>query len=82
MATFAEDTAVKAVQETIDISARKLQSAVNEVAILRKWRIKFNEYKSVYIDFTDNKIKQPIFINGTEVPYANAAKYLGMSLDA
>jgi hypothetical protein len=30
-----------------------------------------------------NKIRQPpIFINGTHVPYANTAKYLGMTLDA
>jgi hypothetical protein len=48
------------------------------------WQIKLNESKSVYIDFTNNKIKQqqPIFINGTKVPYANTAKYLGMTLDA
>jgi hypothetical protein len=26
--------------------------------------------------------QQPTFINGTEVPYANTAKYLGMTLDA
>jgi hypothetical protein len=42
-----------------------------------------NESKSVHIDFTNNKIKQqPIIINGTNVPYANTAKYLGMTLDA
>jgi hypothetical protein len=81
LATFADDTAV---METVDISIRKLQSAVNKVAIwIRKWRIKLNESKSVHIYFTNNKIKQqPIFINGTEVPYANTAKYLGMTLDA
>jgi hypothetical protein len=26
--------------------------------------------------------QQPIFINGTQVPYANTAKYLGMTIDA
>jgi hypothetical protein len=26
--------------------------------------------------------QQPIFINGTKVPYANTAKYLGMTFDA
>jgi hypothetical protein len=26
--------------------------------------------------------QQPILINGTQVPYANIAKYLGMALDA
>jgi predicted GIY-YIG superfamily endonuclease len=81
MATFANDTAVVAIGETVDISTRRLQSAVNRVASwTRKWRIKLNESKSVHIDFTKNKIiQQPIFINGTKVPYA---KYLGMTLDA
>jgi hypothetical protein len=77
MATFADDTAVMAIGETIDISIRKLQSAVNKVAIwTRKLRIKLNESKSVHIDITNNKIKQqPIFINGTKVPYVNTAWY-------
>jgi hypothetical protein len=72
-----------AIGETVDISTRKLQSAINKVAIwTRKWRIKLNESKSLQIDFANNKIKQqPIFINGTKVPYANTAKYLGMTLD-
>jgi hypothetical protein len=84
MATFADDTAVMAIGETVDISTRKVQSAVNKKAIwTRKWRIKLNESKSVHIDFTNNKIKQkPIFNTGTKVPYANTAKYLGMTLDA
>jgi predicted ATP-grasp superfamily ATP-dependent carboligase len=67
MATFADDTAVMAIRETVDISTRKLQSAVKKVAIwTRKWRIKLNVSISVHIDFTNNKIKQqPIFIIGT-----------------
>jgi hypothetical protein len=49
----------------------------------RNWGIKLNESKSVHIDFIDKKIrKQPIFINGTKVPYANTAKYLGTTFDA
>jgi hypothetical protein len=61
-----------------------LHSVAYKVAIwTRKWRMKLNESKSVHIDFTNNKIKQqPVFINGTKVPYANTAKYLGMNLDA
>jgi hypothetical protein len=59
MATFADDTAVMAIGETVDISTRKLQSTVNKVAIwTRKWQIKLNESKSIHIDFTNNKIKQ------------------------
>jgi hypothetical protein len=73
-----------AIGENVDISNRKLQSAVNKVAIwTRKWRIKLNESKSVHIDFTNTKTKQqPILINGTKVPFTNTAKYLGMTLDA
>jgi hypothetical protein len=49
----------------------------------RKWRIKLNEYKSVHINFTNNKIrKKAIFIKETKFPYANTAKYLGMTLDS
>jgi hypothetical protein len=64
MATFADDTAVVAIGEAVDISTRKLQSAANNVAIwTRKWRIKLNESQSVHIDFTNNNIKQQsIFI--------------------
>jgi hypothetical protein len=84
MATFADDTTVMAIGETVDISTRKLQSAVNKVAIwTRKWRKKLNESKLIHVDFTNKKIrKQPIFINGTKVPHDNTAKYLGMTLDA
>jgi hypothetical protein len=49
----------------------------------RKWEIKLTESKSVHVDFTNKKIRQqPIFINSTKVPYANTAKYPGMTLDA
>jgi hypothetical protein len=36
MATFADDTAVMAIRETVDISTRKLQSAVNKDALWTK----------------------------------------------
>jgi hypothetical protein len=68
-------------RETVESSTRKLQSAVNKVAIWTgKWRLKLNESKSIHIDFTNKESRQqPIFINGTKVPYANTAKYLGMT---
>jgi hypothetical protein len=83
-ATFADDTAVLAVGETVETSTKKLQSAVNKVATwTTKWRIELNESKSVHIDFTNKRItQQSIFINGAQVPYTNTAKYLGMNLDA
>jgi hypothetical protein len=84
IATIEDDTAVMTIGENVDISTRKQQSAVNKVAMWkRKGRIKFNESKSVNIDFTDKKIRQlRNFINGTKVPYANTAKYFVMILDA
>jgi hypothetical protein len=62
---------------------KKLQSALNNIAIwTKKWRIKLNESKSVHIDFTNKRIsRRPIYINGTQISYANTAKYLGMTLD-
>jgi hypothetical protein len=84
MVTFAEDTAFMAIGETVQNATRKLQSAVNKVDIwTRKWRRKLNEYRLVYVDSTKKKIRQhPVFMNGTQVPYANTGKYLGMILDA
>jgi hypothetical protein len=67
MATFGDDTVVMVVRDTVESSTRKLQSAVNKVAIWtkKKCRIKLNESKSVHTDFTNKKIKQqPVFISG------------------
>jgi hypothetical protein len=84
MATLADDTSVMAVGEPAENSTRKLQSAVNKFAMWTKgWRIQPDESKSIYIDFTNMKIRQqPIFIGGTKVPCANTAKYLGTTLHA
>jgi hypothetical protein len=62
---------------------KNLQSALNKIAIwTKKWRIKLNESNSVHIYFTNKRTTQrPIYINGTQIPYANTAKYLGMTLD-
>ena len=84
IATFADDTAVLSVAETIEQSTAKLQKAVNHVIIwTKKWRIKLNETKSVHLDFTNKKIQcfPRIMINGTLIPHSNTAKYLGMTLD-
>ena len=60
-----------------------LQRTADNIATwTRKWRIKLNEEKSTYINFTNKKIDQrPIFINGVRITPANTAKYLGMTLD-
>lgn len=84
MVTFADDTAIIAVGDEAEVAANKLQKAINDVCDwTNKWRIKLNEAKSVHINFTNKKINVVhVHINGKEVPYANTAKYLGMTLDA
>ena len=49
----------------------------------QKWHVQFNESKSVWINFTNRRLKHiPVTINNQKVPYASTAKYLGMTLDA
>jgi hypothetical protein len=84
VATFADDTALVSVNNDIVSSTNALQLASDKlVSWTKKWRIKLNEQKSTHINFTNKKISQilPLYINGTKVPYANTAKYLGMTLD-
>ena len=83
IATFADDTAILAVGDTIEESTNKLQNAINEVCNwTRNWRIKLNEQKSTHITFTNQKVQPlPIRINNEIISHANTAKYLGMTLD-
>lgn len=84
LATFADDTAILAVGKTIEETTAKLQNALNKVnQWTRDWRIALNETKSVHVNFTYKKINDlPIFLNLARIPFANEAKYLGMTLDA
>lgn len=84
MATFADDTAILAVDKGVETATMKLQHAVNRVRDwTQRWRIKLNETKSIQVNFTYKKIVTlPIYINNQIVPHANVAKYLGMNLDA
>ena len=83
-ATFADDTAILAVGNTVRESTKNLQKALNSItAWTRKWRIKLNNEKSVHINFTNCDITyHPLYIDNTTIPYSNTAKYLGMTLDA
>lgn len=84
VATFADDTAILAMDESVESSTRKLQRALNKVYNWTKtWRIVLNETKSTHVNFTYKKVNNlPIYINSVQIPYANEAKYLGMTLDA
>lgn len=84
MATFANDTAILAVGDTVEEATYNLQSAVNKISVwTKKWRIQLNGSKSIHVNFTNKKIQNiPIIIDSLAIPYANEAKYLGMTLDA
>jgi hypothetical protein len=42
-----------------------------------------SETKSVHVNFTNRKVGSfQVMMNGNQIPYANMAKYLGMTLDA
>lgn len=83
IATFADDTAVMAVGDTHEEAADKLQRSIDHISNWTKtWRIKLNETKSIHINFTNKKDRYiPIRMNNVNIPYANTAKYLGMTLD-
>lgn len=84
VATFADDTCILAVGNNEIESSSKLQKAVDQILKwTNSWRIQLNESKSTHINFTNKTISyKPITIENTIVPYANTAKYLGMTLDA
>lgn len=84
IATFADDTAILAVGKNHEEAANKLQTSVNQINNwTKRWRIKLNETKSVHINFTNKSEQQiPISINNAQIPHANSAKYLGITLDA
>uniref|UniRef100_A0A0A9YSX4 Putative RNA-directed DNA polymerase from transposon X-element n=2 Tax=Lygus hesperus TaxID=30085 RepID=A0A0A9YSX4_LYGHE len=83
-ATFADDTAILAVGNDNHESISKLRRSISRLQDwTAKWRIKMNEAKSVHVDFTNRRISYiPIHLNSKVIPYANEAKYLGMTLDA
>lgn len=85
IATFADDTAVLSVGDTIEQSTGKLQEEIDYInSWAQTWCIKLNESKSVHVNYTNKKIHNHIYIivNGTVIPHSNSAKYLGMTLDA
>ena len=56
--TFADDTAIVTVGESVEISTRKLQSALNKIAT---WTKQFNELKFMHNEFTNKMtVHQPV----------------------
>jgi hypothetical protein len=84
IATFADDTAVMAVGESIEEATDKLQQAINTInSWTKQWHIILNKIKSVRVNFTNQKVRYiRVTINGNQTPHSNIAKYLEMTLDA
>ena len=83
VATFADDTAIMVIEDSVEAATRKLQSATNRINTwANTWQIKLNESKSKHLNFTNKKIHYiPLKINEQIIPHGNTAKYLGMTLD-
>jgi len=82
-ALFADDTAVIAYNDSYDTAAGNLQNAVDQISDWSKrWKTEINERKSVRVDFALRPhYYTPTVINGTPIPTATHARYLGLHLD-
>lgn len=82
-ATYADDTAILATNESPVIASNLLQNQLNLLQDwLQKWNIKVNNSKSVHVTFTLRKNDcSPVYLNGTIIPSCNTVKYLGLHLD-
>ena len=80
---YADDTGNVAHDADYDTAVAKLQSAVDSVAKwAKKWKIRINESKSVRVDFSLRPhAHDPTILDGSAVPVANSARYLGLHLD-
>ncbi|PNF17694.1 hypothetical protein B7P43_G07379 [Cryptotermes secundus] len=83
MATFADDTAILALDQNPIAASKKLQNHLNILQHwLNKWKIKVNNDKSVHINFTTRTTESPQpMLNGEFIPRKNEVKYLGLHLD-
>lgn len=82
-AIYADDTAKLVINESPTEASRILQIALDDIQTwAQKWRIKFNENKSVHITFTTkHSTCPPVTLNNQPLPEKPEVKYLGMHLD-
>lgn len=83
IATFADDTAVIAVNDDPKTASKLLQINLNKLEQwFKKWRIKVNSAKCVHVTFTTRRgVCPPVQLSGHQLPIAEEAKYLGIHLD-
>jgi hypothetical protein len=69
-ATFADDTKILAIHEDSKTASMKLQATINKInEWAKKWRIKINQSKSMYITFTlCNQTCQTVQMGNVDLP--------------
>ena len=84
VATFADDTAIIGVRESVEEATEELRRTVDKVnKETRKWLIKLNETNSVHVDFSNKRCQHiPITINNKVIPHSYTPKCLDMTQDA
>jgi hypothetical protein len=84
IATFADDTAILALDQNPLSASTKVQNHLNILQPwLNKWKIRVNNDKSVHINFTTKAIETPqLILNDEPIPTKNEVKYLGLHLDS
>lgn len=83
IATFADDTAIIALDHDPVVASNKLQTHLDRLQNwLQKWKIKVNHEKSAHITFTNRHVNCPhVTINHQVIPMKTEVKYLGIHLD-
>lgn len=83
IATYADDTAIAAVDECPQNASFNIQSELNDLENwYKRWNIKVNSEKSSHITFSLRRGDcPPVIINNEPIPKHNTVKYLGMTLD-
>lgn len=85
LATYADDTAILAMDESQVAATSKLQKAINKMTNwMNDWKIKLNQQKFVHDTFILHKVdhNNRVYINEQAILQKNSAKYLGKHLDA
>jgi hypothetical protein len=82
-ATFANDTAVVAMDSDPAIVSQKLQTDLLAIQNwFQKWRMKANGSKSIHVTFTTRRETcLQVDINNVQLPQEEVVKYLGLHLD-
>jgi hypothetical protein len=82
-ATFANDTAVLAIDPNAVAASQKLQTSLDAIHHwFSLWRLKTNGSKSTHVTFTNRRETCPaVYINNEPLPQAEDVKYLGLHLD-